>query len=171
MSRTVALAVKILGGAFIVFMWFYAYVLAPRESANNIDDRDWSARSEATCARAAEYRTGLADMSRIDPGDASALRKKADIIDLATDSVVQVLDSIAADTPSTAKGRELVPEWIKDFRVYVEDRRDYTSRMRAGNLVEFSESIVEGIPITERLGKFARENFMPACQPPRDLQS
>jgi hypothetical protein len=64
-----------------------------------------------------------------------------------------------------------VPEWINDFRTYVKDRRDYADQMRSGKLTEFSESIVEGIPITERLGKFARENHMPACQPPRDLQT
>ena len=64
-----------------------------------------------------------------------------------------------------------MPEWINDFRTYVKDRRDYADQMRSGKLTEFSESIVEGIPITERLGKFARENHMPACQPPRDLQA
>ena len=64
-----------------------------------------------------------------------------------------------------------MPEWIADYRIYVKDRRDYTAGMRTGTLDEFSESIVEGIPITERLGKFARENHMPACQPPRDLQA
>ena len=171
MSRSLALAAKIAAGAFIVFMWFYAFVLAPRESANNIADNAWSARSEATCRKAAAYRTGLADLSKIDPNDAGALAKKAGIIDKATDSVEETLDALASDVPSTAKGRELVPEWIRDFRVYVQDRRDYAGQMRAGKLVEFSESIVEGIPITERLGKFARENHMPTCQPPRDLQA
>ena len=171
MSRSLALAAKIVGAAFIVFMWFYAFVLAPRESANNIADKEWSARSEETCRKAAAFRTGLADMSRIDPSDEGALTKKADIIDKATDSVEDTLDSLVADQPATAKGRELVPEWINDFRTYVKDRRDYADQMRSGKLTEFSESIVEGIPITERLGKFARENHMPACQPPRDLQA
>jgi len=171
MTRTLALVAKIAAGIFIVFMWFYAFVLAPRESANNIGDKEWSTRSEATCQKAADFRTGLADLSKIDPVDASALAKKADIIDKATDSIEETLDALAADLPSTAKGKELVPEWIRDFRVYVQDRRDYTAEMRSGKLSEFSESIVEGIPITERLGKFARENHMPTCQPPRDLQA
>lgn len=171
MTRRLGLIAKIVGALFIVFMWFYAFVLAPRESANNIADKQWSARSEATCKKAADFRTGLADLSKVDPGDTAALSRKADIIDKATDSVEETLDSIAADIPSTAKGKELVPEWIRDFRTYVQDRRDYTAEMRSGTLAEFSESLVEGIPITERLGKFARENHMPTCQPPRDLQS
>ena len=171
MTRSVALLAKIAAGVFIAFMWFYAFVLAPRESANNIADKEWSARSEATCSKAADFRTSLADLSTIDPADPEALNHKADIIDKATSSLEDVLDSIAADVPSTAKGKELVPEWIADYRIYVKDRRDYTAGMRKGTLDEFSESIVEGIPITERLGKFARENHMPACQPPRDLQA
>lgn len=171
MGRRIGLAVKVVAAAFVVFMWFYAFVLAPRESANNINDKAWSERSEATCRAAADYRTGLADLSKIDPKDRSALATKADIIDKATDSVERTLDALAADRPSTAKGRELVPEWIADFRTYVRDRRDYTANLRAGTLVEFSESLVEGLPITERLGKFARENHMPTCQPPRDLQA
>lgn len=171
MGRRVGLTVKVAAGAFIIFMWFYAFVLAPRESANNIHDTAWSERSEATCRRAAEYRTGLADLSKVDPSDTGALATKADIIDKATDSVERTLDALAADTPSTAKGRELVPEWIADFRTYVRDRRDYAETLRSGTLVEFSESLVEGLPVTERLGKFARENHMPTCQPPRDLQA
>ena len=171
MGRSIALFAKIAAGVFIVFMWFYAFVLAPRESANNIKDKAWSARSEATCRKAADQRPRLADLSRVDPSDPAALSKKADIIDKATDTVESALDAIAADTPSTAKGQELVPEWIRDFRTYVTDRRDYAAEMRGGKLTEFSETMVEGIPITERLGKFARENHMPTCQPPRDLQA
>jgi len=64
-----------------------------------------------------------------------------------------------------------VPEWISDYRTYIRDRRDYADTLRAGSIVEFSESIEEGVPISERLAKFARENEMRSCQPPRDLQA
>ena len=78
MTRRLGLIAKIVGALFIVFMWFYAFVLAPRESANNIADKQWSARSEATCKKAADFRTGLADLSKVDPGDTAALSRKAD---------------------------------------------------------------------------------------------
>ena len=87
MGRSIALFAKIAAGVFIVFMWFYAFVLAPRESANNIKDKAWSARSEATCRKAADQRTRLADLSRVDPSDPAALSKKADIIDKAREEV------------------------------------------------------------------------------------
>ena len=169
--RAAANTAKVLAVVFIAWMWFFAFVLAPRESANNIKDKAWSTRAEARCTVAFNERVGLADLSRIDPKDKAAVLHKADIIQRATDSLENMLQSLAADTPSTAKGRELVPEWIKDYRTYLQDRRDYVATLRTGTLVEFSESLVEGIPITERLGKFARENHMDACQPPRDLQA
>ena len=171
MKRIAANTAKVLAVVFIAWMWFFAFVLAPRESANNIKDEAWSLRAEATCRKAFDERVSLADLSRIDPQDQAAVMHKAEIIATANESLVRMLDALAADSPSSAKGRELVPEWIKDYRTYLQDRRDYVATLRTGTLVEFSESLVEGIPITERLGKFARENHMDACQPPRDLQA
>lgn len=156
---------------FIVWMWFFAFVLASRESANNIKDPAWSDRAEATCATAKAARGSLADLSRIDPKDPAVVRRKAQIVDQATDTIEATLDALAKDPPSTDKGKELVPEWIRDYRSYVRDRREYAASLRTGVISEFSESQIEGIPISEKLGKFARENHMPSCQPPRDLQA
>ena len=164
-------AVKVLGLAFVAWMWFYGFVLAPRESMNNIGDAQWGARAETRCATAKEARSALADLSRINVNDPAALRKKADVVDAATDTIEDAVDQISRDTPSTDKGRALVPEWISDYRTYIRDRRDYADTLRAGSIVEFSESIEEGVPISERLAKFARENEMRSCQPPRDLQA
>ena len=169
-SRAGKLA-KIAAIAFIAWMWFYAFVLAPRESANNIADKEWSARAEATCSREASNRTSLADLAKIDPKDPAVVRKKGEIVDLATDTIERQVDAIEKDVPSTAKGRALVPEWIRDYRTYISDRRDYADSLMTGTISEFAESQVEGVPISERIGKFARENHMPACQPPRDLQA
>lgn len=171
MNLRIARIAKTAAVVFIAFMWFYAFVLAPRESANNIDDPAWSARSEEACLRARDTRTGLADLSKIDPNDPATVRRKGEIVDKATDSLEDAIDAIEKDTPATAKGMALAPEWIRDYRTYISDRRDYARSLRTGRISEFSETQVEGIPISERLGKFARENRMPACQPPRDLQA
>lgn len=167
----IATGAKILAVVFMAWMWFYAFVIASRESANNIHDKAWSARAEQVCRKAFDERTSLADLSRLDPQDTASVLKKADITARATDTLQTMLDTLAGDMPSTDKGRELVPEWITDYRAYLKDRRDYVQTLRKGTLVEFTESLVEGIPITERLGKFARENHMDTCQPPRDLQA
>ena len=48
----VARTTKVVVSLLIAAMWFYAFVLAPRESFNNVADADWSARSETKIGRA-----------------------------------------------------------------------------------------------------------------------
>jgi hypothetical protein len=38
--------------------------------------------------------------------------------------------------------------------------------LRDGQNVAFTETAVSGVPITERIENFARENEMPSCAPP-----
>lgn len=151
-------------------MWVYAFVFAPRESINRIKDEDWMARSEARCLTAENERFALEDDTPMDPTDRAALRKKADIVDRATDSLERAVNDIAADTPSDDKGRAIVPLWIDDYRVYIRDRRAFAAALRtADRRPYFSQTEVEGVPVSERIGKFARENDMKSCQPPNDL--
>jgi hypothetical protein len=156
--------------AGILAMWIYAFGFAPRESINKIGDDAWKARSEAHCQKAEDERFALQDLSTMDPDDPEALRKKATIVESATDSLERAIDRIAADQPSDEKGQELVPQWISDYRKYIQNRRDFIEELRTSSRRPFfAETEVEGVPISERLGKFARENDMKTCQPPLDL--
>jgi hypothetical protein len=151
-------------------MWVYAFGFAPRESVNKIKDDAWKARSEAHCQRAENERFALQDLSEMKASDTSALRKKADIVELATDSLEKAIDAIAKDSPADAKGKALVPQWLADYRTYINDRRVFIDALRTATVRPyFAESEVEGVPISERIGKFARENDMKTCQPPLDL--
>lgn len=156
--------------ALIAAMWLYAFVFASRESANKIGDDAWKERSEAHCRAAADARTALTDNSPMDPNDPDDLRRKADIVDRATDSLATAIDAIAADVPADEKGRALVPLWVADYRTYISDRRAFAEALRnASHRPYFAETEVEGVPISEKIGKFARENSMRSCQPPYDL--
>ncbi|MEY3805263.1 MAG: hypothetical protein RIR69_75 [Actinomycetota bacterium] len=151
-------------------MWVYALVFAPRESVNRINDDEWKARSEARCQIAENERFALENLDRLDPNDKADLRKKADIVEIATDSLERAIDDIAKDSPSDEKGQAIVPLWIADYRIYIEDRRNFIDELRTSDRRPyFAETEVEGVPISERLGKFARENDMKTCQPPLDL--
>lgn len=151
-------------------MWVYAFLFAPRESINRIGDEEWMSRSQARCLQAENERFALADNSPMDPNDREALNRKADIVDKATDSLERAVAAIASDVPADEKGRAIVPKWISDYRVYIDDRRAFAEALRtADRRPYFSETEVEGVPISERIGKFARENDMKACQPPKDL--
>ena len=151
-------------------MWVYAFGFASRESFNRIGDNAWKARSEARCLIAENERFALQDLGKMNANDTAALKKKADIVETATDSLERAINDIAMDTPNDAKGQELVPQWISDYRIYIQNRRQFIDKLRtASTRPYFSETEVDGVPISERIGKFARENDMRTCQPPLDL--
>lgn len=155
---------------FLGAMWVYAFGFAPRESVNRIGDIAWMARAEARCLIAENERFALENLSRLDPTNRADLNKKADIVTIATNSLEAAINDIAKDIPSDPKGRAIVPKWIREYRIYIEDRRDFIESLRTSSRRPyFAETEVEGVPISERLGKFARENDMKKCQPPLDL--
>jgi hypothetical protein len=154
--------------AFAAF-WIWALFFASKESINRIGDRAWAARAEGICAAAEIERQALADYRVIDDADASMLAERAALVDRATDIVVAMLDDVVAATPQDPKGREIVPQWEADYRVYLEDRRAYTDRLRAGDDGAFTETALDGIPISDKVETFAGDNEMPSCAPPRDL--
>lgn len=154
----------------IAGMWVYAFGFAPRESFNKIYDTSWQARSQAHCKVAENIRFSFEDLTPMRPDDPQALKAKAKVVDAATDALEDAIDLIAADKPSDAKGQELVPAWIADYRIYISDRRAFAEALRSATTRPyFAESDIEGVPVSERINKFARENDMKTCQAPYDL--
>ena len=64
-----------------------------------------------------------------------------------------------------------MPLWEADYRTYIEDRRRFADVLRGGDNVPFTETAVDGIPLSDKLEVFASDNEMPACAPPHDLGS
>jgi hypothetical protein len=153
----------------LVVFWTYALIFASKEAVNKIDDREWAARAETICQEANEAREGLADFRRVDPEDDAMLRERADIVDRASDIVEQMVDDVVAVEPTDDKGRAIVPDWEADYRIYLQNRRDFADEIRSGDNVAFREAEREGVPISERIGTFAGDNEMESCAPPRDV--
>lgn len=150
-------------------MWVYALFFASKEVVNEINDRAWAERAEIICKEAANERIALADFRPITDAGASALLERAKIVDLATDTLDDMLIKLEATKPEDAKGQAIVPLWISDYRTYIVDRRAYADQLRLGSNVPFGESIVMGIPLSEKLSTFAADNYMKSCKPPMDL--
>ena len=156
--------------SLIGVMWVYAFGFASRESVNRIGDEAWMARSEARCLVAENERFAMEDLQPLNPTNRADLNKKADIVTIATESLEAAINDIEADIPNDPKGQAIVPEWIREYRIYIEDRRDFIEALRTSDRRPyFAETEIEGVPVSERLGKFARENDMRTCQPPLDL--
>ena len=153
---------------FAVF-WIWALFFASKESINGIGDDVWTDRAQAICVAADAERQDLADFRQVVDDDPAMLAERGDIVDRATDILEQMLDDVVAVQPAGAKGAELVPRWEADYRTYLEDRRTFSDDLRAGRDDPFAETVVDGIPISEKVARFAGDNFMAACVPPTDL--
>ena len=163
--RYVLIAVVVLFAAF----WIWALFFASKESVNKIGDRAWATRAQGICEAAKAERMQLADLRRVDEEDRAMLAERGDIVDRATDIVERMLDDVTAVQPSDPKGQAIVPDWARDYRTYIEDRREFADDLRAGMNEPFAETAVDGIPISEKLTVFAGDNRMPDCGPPVDL--
>ena len=161
--------VIIIAVAGLAAFWVWALFFASKEAINKIGDRDWAARAESICAAAQAERAELVDERVVDADDPAMLAERAAIVDQATDIVETMLDDVVAVAPSDDKGMAIVPQWEADYRTYLENRRAFTDRLRAGENEPFTETAVDGIPISEKLEQFAGDNEMPSCAPPRDL--
>jgi hypothetical protein len=150
-------------------MWIYAFGFASKVSVNKIGDTNWTTRAEAICGQAMQERLALSDLRRVSDAGTNALAERAVLIDKATDSLEKALNTIASTPPEDAKGKAIVPLWIADYRVLIQDRRDYANQLRNGVNTPFSESMTQGLPISEKLSTFAADNRMSSCKAPIDL--
>ena len=143
----------------LVVFWVWALFFATKEAVNKVEDTAWAANAEAICVDTELQLRAL-------EGEASAdLSVRADLVDESTDALGDMLDRIGL--PSDEKGQAIAPEWIAEYRILLEDRYRYADQLRAGENVPFTETAVNGVPVTERLEKFALDNEMPSCAPPR----
>ncbi len=146
--------------AFASF-WFWALFLIDKTAVNKFEDRVWAENAEETCAP-----VKLA-VRRLDLEATPDLEGRADLVVQSTDMFVAMIDELATDLPDDPKGAAIVPDWISDWRKLIQNRYDYADQLRAGDEVPFTETAVQGVPITERLETFAADNEMTSCAPPR----
>ena len=153
--------------ALMIAMWFYAFFLSPRESINRVGDRTWSSRAEEICLASRTELGELADTRRIQSTEDLLIR--ADLVDEATNILDRMIGDVFRVLPTDDKGRAISEMWRRDYLTYLEDRRSYIGLLREGVNEPFSETQSEGIPLSEKLGTFARANDMDSCAPPSDL--
>lgn len=153
----------LLWGAVVLMIvfWIWALFFASKESVNKIEDRAWAERAEAICVRTDTELRALEAQASPD------IVVRADLVVESTDLLAAMLDDIVAVTPTDEKGQAIVPDWESDYRTLLEDRYRYAERLRSGQNVAFTETAVNGVPISERIEKFTLDNEMPTCAPPR----
>ncbi len=145
----------------LIGFWIWALFFASKEAVNKIGDEAWAARAETICA---DTRVQLRALDAEASGD---LGVRAGLVDTSTGLLAKMLDDLVAVTPNDDKGQAIVPDWEGEYRVLLQDRYNYADKLRSGQNIPFAETAVSGVPVTERLEKFALDNEMPSCAPPR----
>ncbi len=153
----------------IAAFWIWALFFPPKESVARLDDTAWTERADLICREANLARNELADSRRLEDVGEGALAERADLIDRATDIVSAMLDEITSIAPTGEKDAVLVETWVGYYRTLLDDRRDYTDVLRAGDNPPFPETTIDGSPISEYINDFTVANRMKACSSPADL--
>jgi hypothetical protein len=155
----------------IAAMWVYAFVFAPKNGVYLVTDKAWRSAADDICTRAAQQRLALADTSDgyIAHPTKDQMLEHADIVDRATDTLDEMVDEIAALPLAKDDDRTRVGVFLKYYRVILDDRREYTARLRAFELEPYLESVVNGGPVTNVVVDFTTGNAIPACMPPGEL--
>jgi hypothetical protein len=155
--------------AAIAVMWVYAFGFSSKDSINKIGDSAWQDAAEKFCAQGEFERLKLADLRLVKESGSGALAERATLVDKATKTLELALDQIEKLPIADEKGKAIIPLWIADYRTYIEDRRDYADILRSGKNVPFSETQIEGLPLSEKISTFAADNYMSSCKAPVDL--
>jgi hypothetical protein len=158
---TVGRIAFLIGATAFVAFWGWALFFANKTALNKIEDRAWASRAETICVPV------KAALRSLELEATSDLTERADLVVESTDLLTEMLNHIEAVAPADEKGRALIPQWIGDYRTLLQDRYRYADVLRSGENRAFSETPVQGVPITERIETFAGDNEMPSCAPPR----
>ena len=155
--------------ALIAAMWIYGLFFASKEAVNKFADRKWAQEAQARCLIAEQQRLDLADYRLVDDLGVDAITQRAEIVDKATDTIESFVKEFRLKPPSDEKGILIVSLWLDDYEIYIADRRSFADDLRAGINLQFSETPIKGLPISEKIATFAADNEMSFCKPPLDL--
>ena len=151
----------------IAVWWIYVFANGSSvEHPDDFEDDTWTASAEALCAARQQAILDLPNAATV-----SSPPERADLVELATaelDRMVRQLDALGP--PATAKGAEIVPQWLADYELYLQDRRNWTEVLRTGDDPPFLVSAnAAGARVTDVLTTFAEVNDMASCGPSGDV--
>lgn len=155
--------------ASFVGIWGYVLYLSVvegrAEPRDRLTDTTWTAAAEETCADATEVIGELEFASEV-----SSPAERADLLDAATDELDRMVDRLGGLVPpGPSDEARAVAAWQADWRTYLEDRRAYADRFRAGLDEPFRVTDRGGFQIDVLIDDFAHVNYMDNCRTPDDV--
>lgn len=160
---------RVLGiAAFLIIAIFWIWAFANRDSIphpDEFDDASFVSAAEAICApRQAEI------ASYVNPTTLDRPEERAELVQAGTEQLEQMIAELKAlPLPADAQAAATIPRWIADYELYLQDRRDWTEDLFAGEDTPFTISGNEdGVRVTDLVQTFAEVNGMDSCAPSQD---
>lgn len=155
--------------AFLALIIFWIWVFANRGSIahpDEFDDPAWINAAEAACAVRQAAIEELPNAASVD-----GAVQRGELVALGTIQLEgMVQDLYELGLPSNAKGAETVPQWLDDYELFLQDRRNWSDILLTGEDPPFLISgNAQGVRVTDLLTTFAEVNEMPSCAPSGDV--
>jgi hypothetical protein len=160
--------------AAMAWMWIYFFFFATEEGVYQIQDPTWRPQAKEICAAAQAKREQLADTTEgfITNPTPEQMAQRGELADQATDIIEQMLDDIVAIPVANEKDRIRLDFFEENYRIVISDRRRYATALKAGQLVNYTETVVGGGPVSNVVSDFTagvKGNDVPECTPPGEL--
>jgi hypothetical protein len=172
--RTLGKIVIVVCCLIVASMWGYYFFFATDRGVYQIEDRSWRVAAKEICAAASAEREALADTSggKITDPTLEQMQQRADLVDQATVILERMVNDLAAIEVDNEDDRLRLDFFAENYRILLADRRRYTASLRAGDKVQYSETVVGGGPVTNVISDFTagvKGNDVPECSPPGEL--
>lgn len=158
----VAIVVLVLG---IIAMWGYAFFGEPYVPGR-LGDTSFPTAAQPVCD---------ATMVKIQAlpraNETPNASDRAAVVDRGTTYLDEMIGDLRTRIPAAQPEGEAVRQWLDDWAIYVNDRREYTAALRVDPLTRFAvtQSPRDNTQITKAVDRFATINKMPACATPDDV--
>ncbi|MCX7621411.1 MAG: hypothetical protein N2037_11280 [Acidimicrobiales bacterium] len=146
-------------------LWAYAFFW-PQDVPGRLDDPAFPVAAQPVCQR---YRAQLDALPR--SISVRTPSERADLVDQGTDILSAMHAELLKLVPTTEPTHRMVSEWLADWAIYLEDRREYADRLRQDVNARFyvTKSDRDNKQITQAVDRFAAVNAMPSCGIPNDV--
>lgn len=151
----------------IIVMWIYVLTARP-DVPGHIEDPAFAPAAESLCA-AARTRIDALPKAQETPDPA----QRAAVVDQGTDILEDLVGQLEGLVPSADPDHTQASRWIADWRVYLQNRRDYADRLPQDPDLRFyvTQRPEDGVQITAAMDRFAQPpvNAMASCTTPDDV--
>ncbi len=154
--------------AFLLIAMFWAAIFGgyfTRANPDQLNDASWATKAGGICKPAA---AAIADLPNATT--ASSASARADLLDRGTEVLAPMVDRLdALPLPTAADDQTIVEGWLADWKVYLQDRRNFAVALRDDPKAKPLLTETHGGWDTDAIDTMANANDILDCATPGDM--